>query len=77
VVLWAFFPIFFTIVKEKFVKYYIFHFYWQLQLTEIISYLVWFEFIIEFKNATPYDPTPFMSHISHNPILLLQSIWYA
>ena len=37
--------------------------------TQIISYLIWFEFIPEYKHATIINPTPFMSHISYNPIL--------
>jgi O-antigen ligase len=40
-----------------------------MTLTEIISYLVWFEIIPPFKNATVINPTPFMSHVSYNPIL--------
>ena len=40
-----------------------------IALTEIASYLVWFELVEPFKNATVENPTPFMSHISYNPIL--------
>jgi O-antigen ligase len=40
-----------------------------IALTEITSYLVWFELIEPFKNASIKNPTPFMSHISYNPIL--------
>lgn len=63
------FPVFFTIVDSRYIKYYISSFLYAIALTEIISYLVWFEFIDRFKNAIPYDPTPFMSHVSYNPIL--------
>ena len=42
-----------------------------IAITEIASYLVWFQIIPEFKNATVGNPTPFMSHISYNPILAL------
>jgi O-antigen ligase len=63
------FPILFSIVNSNYTKYYISAFLVAISLTEIISYLVWFEFIDRFKNAIPYDPTPFMSHISYNPIL--------
>ena len=34
-----------------------------------MSFLVWFEIIGTFKNAHAGNPTPFMSHISHNVIL--------
>ena len=40
-----------------------------IALTEVASYLVWFELVPPFKNATVLNPTPFMSHISYNPIL--------
>ena len=69
-----FFPILFTIVQKKYIKYYISAFLISISLTEIVSYLIWFEFITPFKNArvplnTFINPTPFMSHISYNPIL--------
>ena len=63
------FPILFTIVSKKYIKYYIYSFLCAIVLTEVISYLVWFQIIAEFKNASITNPTPFMSHISYNPIL--------
>ena len=63
------FPILFNIVQRKYITYYIFAFLFAIALTEIVSYLVWFEIIPSFKNATVANPTPFMSHISYNPIL--------
>jgi len=63
------FPILFTIVRKDYIKYYISAFLLAISLTEIVSYLVWFELIAPFKNATVENPTPFMSHISYNPIL--------
>jgi O-antigen ligase len=63
------FPILYTIVKIKYIKYYIYAFIMAIALTEICSYLIWFELIEPFKNATIVNPTPFMSHISYNPIL--------
>jgi O-antigen ligase len=65
------FPILFNIIQRKYIKYYISAFLLAIALTEIISYLVWFEIIAPFKNATVTNPTPFMSHISYNPILTL------
>jgi O-antigen ligase len=63
------FPILFNIVQRKYVNYYIGGFLLAIAFTEIASYLVWFEIVSPFKNATVDNPTPFMSHISYNPIL--------
>ena len=64
-------PILFNIVQREYIKYYLNAFLLAIALTEIASYLVWFQLIPEFKNATVDNPTPFMSHISYNPILAL------
>ena len=66
-----FFPILYTIVKKEYIKYYIYAFLAAIALTEILSYLVWFEVIGEFRKAHIDNPTPFMSHVSYNPILAL------
>jgi O-antigen ligase len=62
-------PILFTIVKKEYINLYVGSFLIAILLTEIVSYLVWFELIVPFKNASVLNPTPFMSHISYNPIL--------
>ena len=62
-------PILHTIVQKKYIKYYLVSFLSAIFITEVLSYLVWFELIHPFKNATVENPTPFMSHISYNPIL--------
>ncbi|SVE27935.1 uncharacterized protein METZ01_LOCUS480789, partial [marine metagenome] len=59
----------FNIVQRKYINYYLSAFLLAIALTEIASYLVWFELVEPFKNATVKNPTPFMSHISYNPIL--------
>ena len=64
-----FLPVLFTLVKKDYIKFYIFSFLLAIAVTEIASYLVWFEIIEPFKNASVLNPTPFMSHISYNPIL--------
>jgi O-antigen ligase len=64
------FPILYTIVRKEYIRYYISAFLLAISITEIFSYLVWFEIIEPFKNATVENPTPFMSHISYNPILV-------
>lgn len=63
------FPILFNIVKQRNISTYITAFLIAILFTEICSYLVWFELVDPFKNATVRNPTPFMSHISYNPIL--------
>ena len=63
------FPILYTIVRKDYISHYISAFLLAISITEVCSYLVWFEIIGPFKNATVGNPTPFMSHISYNPIL--------
>jgi len=63
------YPILYTIVKRNHIQYYIAAFLLAISITEFVSYLIWFEVIPPFKNATINNPTPFMSHISYNPIL--------
>jgi O-antigen ligase len=63
------FPILFTIVRKEYITKYISAFLLAISITEVFSYLVWFELIPPFKNATVINPTPFMSHVSYNPIL--------
>ena len=63
------FPILFTIVRKDYIKHYVFAFLIAIAITEVVSYLVWFELVVPFKNATVSNPTPFMSHISYNPII--------
>jgi len=64
-------PILFNIVQRKYINHYLIAFLLAIALTQIISYLVWFELISPFKNAQVDNPSPFMSHISYNPILAL------
>jgi len=70
--MWYFFlllPILFTIVKQDYIKFYITSFLLAISISEVASYLIWFEIIEPFRVATLYNPTPFMSHIAYNPIL--------
>lgn len=62
-------PILYSIVIKKNIYKYIGSFLLAICLTEILSFLVWFEIIEPFKNASVYNPTPFMSHITYNVIL--------
>ena len=63
------FPILFTIVRKNDIKYYVIAFLAAMIFSQIMSYSVWFEFLPPFQSATVDNPTPFMSHISYNPIL--------
>ena len=62
-------PILLTITKKEYIKYYISAFILAMTLTEVLSYLVWFEIIDPLHKATVGNPTPTMSHISYNPYL--------
>tara|TARA_B110000483_G_scaffold243437_1_gene333245 strand:+ start:813 stop:2069 length:1257 start_codon:yes stop_codon:yes gene_type:complete len=62
-------PVLFSIMKKEYIRHIIFAFLIAIAITEVLSYLVWFEFLPPFKNATVENPTPFMSHVSYNPIL--------
>jgi O-antigen ligase len=62
-------PVLNSIVTKENISKYIASFLLAIFLTEVLSYLVWFELIPPFKNATVGNPTPFMSHISYNVIL--------
>ena len=62
-------PVLFSIMKKEYIRPIIFVFLAAIAITEVISYLIWFEIIIPFKSATVSNPTPFMSHVSYNPIL--------
>ncbi len=65
----ALFPILFSLVRKEFIRYYIYSFLTAIAITEVFSYLIWFEVLEPFKYASVENPTPFMSHISYNPIL--------
>ena len=62
-------PVLYTIVEKKNIKYYISAFLVAMSFSELVSYLIWFEIVSPFKMATVYNPVPFMSHVSYNPIL--------
>ena len=64
-----FFPILYNITKSENFQYCISAFLLAISITELTSYLIWFEIIPPLKNASVVNPTPFMSHISYNPIL--------
>ena len=46
----------------------------SITLSEIVSYLVWFE-LLHLQGVSPSDPTPFIDHIAYNPLLAI-TIYY-
>ena len=64
-------PVLHSIVNRKYIRHYIISFLLAIAVTEVFSYLIWFEIIAPFKDATVSNPTPFMSHLSWNPILTI------
>ncbi|MDX1809431.1 MAG: O-antigen ligase family protein [Sulfurospirillaceae bacterium] len=58
-----------TIVKKEHIKYYIFSFLLAMSISELLSYLIFFKIVPPMLNATIYDPTPFITHVSYNPLL--------
>lgn len=64
-------PVLTSCMRQDNIPKYISSFLLAIFFTEVVSYLVWFELIPEFKHAQVINPTPFMSHVSYNPILAL------
>ena len=62
-------PILLTISRKENIKYYLMSFLIAIGISELLSYLVWLEFLEPFGKATLMDPTPVMSHVSYNPFL--------
>lgn len=62
-------PIMMTFVKQTHIRYYISAFLLAMSISEILSYLIWLEYIPPIHKATVYDPTPFIHHTSYNPFL--------
>jgi O-antigen ligase len=62
-------PIFLTIAQKQNINYYLYSFLIAIAISEFFSYLIWFELIDPFGNATLSNPTPIMGHISYNPFL--------
>lgn len=63
------FPILYTLTKKAYIKYYISAFLLAMTISELSSYLIWFELIPPFGHATADDPTAFIFHILYNPLL--------
>jgi O-antigen ligase len=66
--IFLFLPLLLLIAEEKYTTYYISAFLAGISVTEVISYLVWFE-ILHIEGISSYNPTPFFTHIHYNPML--------
>lgn len=62
-------PMMMSFVKREHIQYYISAFLLAISISELLSYLIWFEVIPPFLRASLYDPTPFIHHTSYNPFL--------
>jgi len=62
-------PIFLTTSKKENINYYVYAFLIAIGISEMLSYIVWFELVEPFGKATIFEPTPVMGHISYNPFL--------
>ena len=75
-------PILYTLVRNNYIKHYIFAFLIAMFFSVICSYLIWFELIDSLESSmiqqleakfgiiiNQFSVTPFMSSVSYNPIL--------
>ena len=68
-VIFLFVPILMSLIKENERDLLIKSFIVSMTFSEIISYSIHFKLIPPMFHATPYDPSPFMSHVHYNPFL--------
>ncbi|MEF3191336.1 MAG: O-antigen ligase family protein [Campylobacterales bacterium] len=61
-------PFLLTTIKKETIRPALLSFVMAMTISEIISYGIFFE-LFNFKDRTPDDPTPFMTHIQYNPLL--------
>lgn len=62
-----------TTIQKRFVEYGISAFLTGLFISEILSYSIFFE-LIQWKNVSPNDPTPFMNHLQYSMFLAFASL---
>lgn len=67
----VFILLFMMIVKKEHIRYYLKMFILGISISELVSYLIWFEMIPPFMYATVENPTPFMKHLSCNIYLAI------
>ncbi len=70
-VILLFMPIILSVIREEYIKKALNAFLAAMFISEIISYLLYFEILTVpwRKHASSIDPNPFMSHISYSPLL--------
>ncbi len=64
-------PLYMLFARKEHLKYYIYAFLLAMSISEITSYAIFFHIIEPFGKATRYDPTPFIGHITYNPLLAI------
>jgi O-antigen ligase len=64
-------PIYMLFAKKEHIKYYIYAFLLAISISEVFSYAIFFHIIEPFGKATQADPTPFIGHITYNPLLAI------
>jgi len=62
-----------TTIQKRFIEYAISAFLAGMLISEVISYSIFFE-LIEFKDVTPDDPTPFMNHLQYSMFLAFTAL---
>jgi len=60
--------VFYSSLKERYVEIIISAFLLGMLISEIMSYLIFLEFI-QYKDILPTDPSPFMSHMTYSTVL--------
>ncbi len=64
-------PFYMLFTRKEHLKYYIYAFLLAMSISEVSSYAIFFHIIEPFGKATIYDPTPFIGHITYNPLLAI------
>jgi len=62
-------PILMLYIRKEYQSYYIYTFIVAMSISVLFSYGIWFEIISPVKYSTIHNPTPFMSHVTYNPLL--------
>ena len=62
-----------TTIQKKFIEYSISAFLAGMLISETLSYSIFFE-LIQWKNVSPHDPTPFMNHLQYAMFLSFTSL---
>ena len=66
-------PVLYTLIKPENRRTYLYTFLSSITFIVLTSDLIWLELIEPFKNASVHNPTPFMTHITHTPLVAFGS----